>query len=57
MKTTNTINELIKARNNGDKTAQAKIDVLFAEHRNETEDCRNKEVKSLSESNAIAYAN
>jgi hypothetical protein len=51
------IQELIIARNNGDLTAQAKIDALFCEHREETQDEREASKASLNHANAEAYAN
>lgn len=50
------IQELIIARNNGDLTAQAKIDVLFCEHREETQSEREASNASLSHANAEVYA-
>jgi len=51
------IQELIIARNNGDLTAQAKIDVLFCEHREETQNEREASNANLDHANAEAYAN
>jgi len=51
------IQELIIARNNGDVTAQAKIDVLFCEHREETQNEREASGESLNHANAEVYAN
>jgi len=51
------IQELIIARNNGDVTAQAKIDSLFCEHREETQNEREASSASLNHANAEVYAN
>jgi hypothetical protein len=50
------IQELIIARNNGDVTAQAKIDALFCEHREETQSEREASNVSLNHANAEVYA-
>jgi len=51
------IQELIIARNNGDLTAQTKIDALFCAHREETQSEREASNVSLSHANAEVYAN
>jgi len=51
------IQELIIARNNGDVTAQAKIDVLFCEYREETQNERESSIANLNHANAEVYAN
>jgi len=51
------IHELIIARNNGDVTAQPKIDALFCEHREETQDEREASASNLNKANAEVYAN
>lgn len=51
------IQELITARNNGDLTAQAKIDALFCEHREETQNEREASNESLNRANSEVYAN
>ena len=51
------IQELIIARNNGDVTAQAKIDALFCEHREETQNEREASSASLNQASAEVYAN
>lgn len=51
------IQALIELRNNGDVKAQSKIDILFNQHRSETENSRNENYRELSEANAEAYAN
>ena len=51
------IQELIIARNNGDVTAQAKIDALFCEHREETQSDREASNANLNHANAEVYAN
>lgn len=51
------IQELIIARNNGDVTAQAKIDVLFCEHREETQSEREASNENLNHANSEVYAN
>lgn len=50
------IKKLIEARNNGDKSAQAKIDRLFESHRADTQKQREVESKSLSAANSEVYA-
>jgi len=50
------IQELIIARNNGDVTAQAKIDSLFCEYREETQSEREASNANLSHANAEIYA-
>ena len=51
------IQELIIARNNGDLTAQTKIDTLFCEHREETQSEREASNTNSNHANAEAYAN
>lgn len=51
------IQELIIARNNGDVTAQAKIDYLFCEYREEAQNEREASSASLNHANAEVYAN
>ena len=50
------IQELIIARNNGDVTAQSKIDSLFCEYREETQNEREASNSNLSHANAEIYA-
>ena len=57
MNTQERIQQLIIDRNKGDKTAQAKIDSLFASHRGETAKDRDARDLELKASNALVYSN
>ena len=55
MTTSAKIDQLIKQRELGDATAQAKIDVLFEQYREETKELRAARDLELAQGNAIIY--
>lgn len=55
MTTIDKMNLLIKQRDLGDSSVQAKIDELFEQHREETKDLRAARDLELAQGNAIIY--